>query len=65
MVLTFAGGGDLRVEVECLDAVLADVGAALADAAHARSTRPSLADAAGWSLPAKREERPMRRFRFR
>ncbi|MFZ5667912.1 MAG: DUF2948 family protein [Pseudomonadota bacterium] len=25
VVFTFAGGGDLRVEVECLDAVLADV----------------------------------------
>jgi hypothetical protein len=27
VVLTFAGGGDLRCEVECLDAVLADVSA--------------------------------------
>lgn len=25
IVLTFAGGGDLRVEVECVDAVLADL----------------------------------------
>jgi hypothetical protein len=25
VVLTFAGGGDLRVEVECIEAVLADV----------------------------------------
>lgn len=25
IVLTFAGGGDLRVEVECIDAVLADL----------------------------------------
>jgi len=25
VVLTFAGGGDLRLEVECLDAVLSDV----------------------------------------
>lgn len=25
LVLTFAGGGDLRVEVECIDAVLADL----------------------------------------
>jgi hypothetical protein len=25
VVLTFAGGGDLRVEVECVDAVLADL----------------------------------------
>jgi len=27
VVLTFAGGGDLRAEVECLEAVLADVSA--------------------------------------
>lgn len=27
VVLTFAGGGDLRCEVECVDAVLADVSA--------------------------------------
>src|SRR5690606_17349540 len=27
VVLSFAGGGDLRVEVECVDAVLADVSA--------------------------------------
>lgn len=27
VVLTFAGGGDLRCEVECIDAVLADVSA--------------------------------------
>jgi hypothetical protein len=26
VVLTFAGGGDMRVEVECIDAVLADLG---------------------------------------
>jgi len=25
VVFTFAGGGDLRVEVECIEAVLADV----------------------------------------
>ena len=27
VVLSFAGGGDLRVEVECIDAALADVSA--------------------------------------
>jgi hypothetical protein len=27
LTLTFAGGGDLRAEVECVDAVLADVSA--------------------------------------
>jgi hypothetical protein len=26
VVLSFAGGGDMRVEVECIDAVLADLG---------------------------------------